>query len=601
MASSVGVFFPPKVLKLTENLHLRDLADNADGFTETIRATEIIQPDGFRYLSLIDVLILATGKKKHNIEVHKSKYIDKLTKCEFVIETEQVLAGSNNNCWRPTPCIKSTQLVSLLVHYNEKFRGLSATTFARFVGGDRTLHPEIDENASSAVALSNHVPEKKMKLTENLHLGDLADNADGFNETIRATEIIQPDGFRYLSLIDVLILATGKKKHNIEVHKSKYIDKLTFSEFVIETEQVLAGCNNNCWRPTPCIKSTQLVSLLVHYNAKFRDLSATTFTRFVGGDEAMIEEVQMNRERQEVLAEHDPNNILRVAGEAVENRSPEIEASKQIVKRIMKTSSATKSIKTVNVFERFKISNGDVETILKNDSKRVNRFYAFFVKPKSPTKQLSNVLSLDPNKRPFALGSKHNKLCKIGYSTKFSERLSSHDLSFPSHLYDVEILLFRENRNAKDIEVEVKRELTRQKVLTTSGFYYPTGKPTSEKFDNSTELFCLDTKFNSTRLRALIENKFEKFADRDQTDVCTQTENEFDECLWKCPNTPTPKRVDAYVKCSKVENDRNVEIFKITADKDIEIAKITADKDIEIAKIGLRVKELELEVLKMRM
>ena len=54
-------------------------------------------------------------------------------------------------------------------------------------------------------------------------------------------------------------------------------------------------------------------------NAEFRRNCARIAVRYLGGDEAMIDEIRMNRRAQECLAETNPEHPARVFGAAVEN------------------------------------------------------------------------------------------------------------------------------------------------------------------------------------------------------------------------------------------------------------------------------------------
>jgi hypothetical protein len=364
----------PDKIYLTGKMTYTDVTRKPRGKPqETVTATVLASEpdeDGVRWLGLYDVVQMYTGRKRNAIEKCASRNCDltNLTKCQIEIARENVLTKIGSGAWRPTPAIRSTDLAKVGVVLNASLQNAAASSYTRLVGGDLTLVEEAVENRarskglgddeckavassvssattaileakSTALAVKNPKPDK-IYLTGKMTYTDVTRKPRGKpQETVTATVLASEpdeDGVRWLGLYDVVQMYTGaltKTIQNTYGKNDSHISGLVSTD----RQNVFTLTGNNTWRPTPAIRSTDLAKVGVALNASLQNAAASSYTRLVGGDLTLIEEAVENRARQELLAERDPTNILRVAGELVEGDALELkqvsDASREAISR----------------------------------------------------------------------------------------------------------------------------------------------------------------------------------------------------------------------------------------------------------------------------
>jgi hypothetical protein len=99
-------------------------------------------------------------------------------------------------------------------------------------------------------------------------------------------------------------------------------------------------------------------------SASVRRGCADAFVRLAGGDHTLVDEVAANHRIQEFLKRNDPDNPLRAAGEAVENRGVKREGGVDSLVRIAKRARAEQRIlalRTTRLIERQRLANARLE------------------------------------------------------------------------------------------------------------------------------------------------------------------------------------------------------------------------------------------------
>jgi hypothetical protein len=368
-------------------------------------------------------------------------------------------------------------------------------------------------------------PMDKIKLTGKLHYPNVTRKPRG-----RALETIdgevlasEPDenGERWLSLYDLICMYTGKRRNTVEVAYSRKGADLTKCNVGIERTNVLTLTGSNVWKPTPAIKSSDMLRIGVALNANVASMAACTFTRLIGGDVTMVRELEENREIQEELAVSDPTNVMRIAGEVVEAlENPAIAEGKQQTEALIQNLIADPPPPTIEpepprvfnldkVVRRFNLSHALNRQMAKDDLQSKNRFYVISgqIRPDIEASTLHDVIQahLQSPHEGVLLASPLDApqgFCKVGYSANMMQRLDDFHRDFKKEVYSLELKLVERQNQAKKLETEVKKYLRNQKVLTSQNqapFIIQSGK-NNKIAKKMTELIILSEEFDEDDL-----------------------------------------------------------------------------------------------------
>lgn len=147
------------------NIRRRDKDGTETVIEGKVRASEQVEP-GVYWISLQDVIVMLTGKGEKAVQSQINRDIgseDSPSFCRAVVERKHVLAQFGNNRWGPVPAIKSTDLINVATALNTGIANAAATAFTRVLGGDATLHGEVDRNAARQAHLSTVDPTSIMR------------------------------------------------------------------------------------------------------------------------------------------------------------------------------------------------------------------------------------------------------------------------------------------------------------------------------------------------------------------------------------------------------------------------------------------------------
>ena len=155
-----------------------------------------------------------------------------------------------------------------------------------------------------------------------------------------------------VSVVDVIADVTGKKHHYAAVFYNRLLDEERIPEcemrplpsrgnslVVTKSDLQRSRRGGPKWfRPTPVATAAEMVEIIWQLNgtAEFRRNCARIVVRYLGGDEALVDEIQINRAAQEHLAATNPDHPARLFGKAVEAERTSSETVEEQTQRIRK-------------------------------------------------------------------------------------------------------------------------------------------------------------------------------------------------------------------------------------------------------------------------
>lgn len=124
---------------------------------------------------------------------------------------------------------------------------------------------------------------------------------------------------RKSSVIDWIVLITGKNSHD----SAKYFRDIVKKDKTVEKKYSLLQFPGERQRATPVATASNMLHIIgklpSKYIESFERERNNLLTRYLGGDTSLCAEVQDLRAAQSNMAANDPDNPLRLFGEAVES------------------------------------------------------------------------------------------------------------------------------------------------------------------------------------------------------------------------------------------------------------------------------------------